>query len=317
MKRASQWVLCGLLFFSFARGARAQGAAFDVAHLIEDGATAALTQTQRGFNLTLDDAIERALDRNLDIAVERINPQVLDLSIAEANSVFLPTVTSDFDLSRRVSPSRSQLDGAGRLEQSAVETDAGSFAFGLEQAVKWGGGRYSVGWDNNRTESNNVFFSFNPSYGSNFSLNYTQPLLRGFSTDPQRRQLIVSQINRDIADIDLRETIANTLADVRSAYWELVYAHASVAVQQQALELAERLVRDNRARVEIGTLAPIDVVQAQSEAAARHQSLAQAETNATHCRVDIETAYRQRHRGRAVGCADHPGGPAGLRDDGG
>ena len=122
-----------------------------------------------------------------------------------------------------------------------------------------------------------MFSSFNPSYAANFALNYTQPLLRGFSIDTQRRQLRVSQINRDISDIDLRETIANTLADVRSAYWELVYSNASVAVQQQALELAEQLVQDNRARVEIGTLAPIDILQAQSEAAARQQSLAQAE----------------------------------------
>ena len=277
MKRASQWVLCLVLLTGVARGAHAQGAAFDVAGLIEAGAVVAFTQSQRVFSLTLDDAIERALERNLDIAVERLNPQVQDLSVAQANSAFLPTVTSDFDLSHRLSPSRSQLDGAGRLEQTAVETESGSFSFGLEQAVKWGGGRYSVGWDNSRTEGNNVFLSFNPSYGSNFSLNYTQPLLRGFGTDSQRRQLIVSQINRDLSDVDLRETIANTLADVRSAYWDLVYSYASVAVQQQALDLAERLVRDNRARVEIGTMAPIDVVQAQSEAANRRQSLAQAE----------------------------------------
>ena len=277
MKRASQWVLCLVLLTGVARGAHAQGAAFDVAGLIEAGAVAALTQSQRVFNLTLDDAIQRALERNLDIAVERLNPQVQDLSVVQANSAFLPTVTSDFDLSSRVSPSRSQLDGAGRLEQTAVETESGSFSFGLEQVVKWGGGRYSVGWDNSRTEGNNVFLSFNPSYGTNFSLNYTQPLLRGFGTDSQRRQLIVSQINRDLSDVDLRETIANTLADVRSTYWDLVYSYASVAVQQQALDLAERLVRDNRARVEIGTLAPIDVVQAQSEAANRRQLLAQAE----------------------------------------
>jgi outer membrane protein TolC len=109
------------------------------------------------------------------------------------------------------------------------------------------------------------------------SVGYTQPLLRGFKTDNQRRQLIVSQINRDISDIDLEETIANTLADVRAAYWDLSYAVAAVGVQEQALELAEQLVSDNQARVEIGTLAPIDVVQAQSEAASRRQLLAQAE----------------------------------------
>ena len=142
--------------------------------------------------------------------------------------------------------------------------------------MKWGGGQYDVTWNSNRVESNNIFTTFNPSFGANMTLGYTQPLLRGFRTDPQRTQLVVSRINRDISDIGLEQTVINTLANVRLAYWELVYARAAVAVQQQALELAEQLVRDNRARVEIGTLAPIDVVQAQSEAAARRQLLAQA-----------------------------------------
>ena len=290
MKRVSQWVLCLVLLTGVATRAHAQGAVFDVAGLIEAGALAALTQSPRMFNLTLDDAIERALERNLDIAVERLNPQVQDLSVAQANSAFLPTMTSTFDLARRVTPSRTQLDGSGRIEQTAVESDSGGFDVGIDQAVKWGGGQYSVTFDSNRSKTNNVFTSYNPSLGANFALSYTQPLLRGFNTDSQRRQLIVSRINRDISDIDLRETITNTLADVRSAYWDLVYSHASVAVQQQALELAEQLVRDNRARVEIGTLAPIDVVQAQSEAAARRQALAQAEQTLRTAELTLKRA---------------------------
>ena len=106
---------------------------------------------------------------------------------------------------------------------------------------------------------------------------YTQPLLRGFRIDNTRQQIRVTRINRDIADIDLRQTVTNTVSAVRNAYWDLVYASQTLAVQQQALDLAEALVRDNEARVEIGTLAPIDIVQAQSEAAARRQTLAAAE----------------------------------------
>ena len=276
MKRGSVWLVCVMLLGG-SPGA-AQSIDLDLPQLVEEGVLVGLlAQEQRVFDLTLDDAIERALARNLDIAVERLNPQVQDLSVAQANSAYLPNFSSSFDVSRRTSPSRSQLDGANRIDATAIQTDSGNFDASIDQAVKWYGGRYSVAWDNSRTESNNVFSSFNPSYAANFALNYTQPLLRGFSIDTQRRQLRVSQINRDISDIDLRETIANTLADVRSAYWELVYSNASVAVQQQALELAEQLVQDNRARVEIGTLAPIDILQAQSEAAARQQSLAQAE----------------------------------------
>ena len=229
----------------------------------------------RRFDLTLDDAVQRALERNLDIAVQRINPLVQDMAVATANSAFLPLATSGFGLNQATRPNRTLFDGGGLGDQSIVN-DQGSYDLGVEQRVKWGGGRYNVAWNSNRSESNNIFTSFNPSFSASMTLGYTQPLLRGFRTDEQRTQLVVQSINRDISDIDLERTIVNTLANVRLAYWELVYARAAVSVQQQALELAEQLVRDNRARVEIGTLAPIDVVQAQSEAAARRQSLAQA-----------------------------------------
>ena len=239
--------------------------------------TTGMPAVARRFELSLDDAIERALDRNLDIAVQRINPLVQDLGIASANAAFLPLFQSGFGLNRATTPTRTQLDGGRLGGSSAVITDRGNYDVGIGQQLKWGGGQYDLGWDSNRLESTSRFSSFNPSYGANMSLGYTQPLLRGFKTDNQRRQLVVSQINRDISDIDLEETIANTLADVRVAYWDLAYAVAAVGVQEQALELAEQLVRDNQSRVEIGTLAPIDVVQAQSEAASRRQLLAQAE----------------------------------------
>ena len=108
------------------------------------------------------------------------------------------------------------------------------------------------------------------------TLQYTQPLLRGLRTDARHTQLVVSRINRDISDIDLEETVVNTLADVSLAYWDLVYARAAVDVQRQALTLAEQFVEDSLFRVEVGTMAPIDVVQARPEAASRRQLLAQA-----------------------------------------
>ena len=266
-----------LLVAGTAGGAAAQPPRIDAARLIRESAAAGLlAQSPRVFDLTVNAAIERALERNLDIAVERVNPRLRDLTIAESRSAFLPNVSSSFDIGRSIMPSRSQLDGAGRLVDHAVEAGRGGALVGLEQALQWSGGRYTLDWDNGRTSTNNVFFSFNPSLSSSLALSYTQPLLRGRGTDPQRTQLLVSRLNRDISDVDLRETVANTLADVRRAYWDLVYAAASVDVQQQALDLAEQLVRDNRMRVEIGTLAGIEVVQARSEAAARRQSLAEA-----------------------------------------
>ena len=223
-------------------------------------------------DLTLDEAVARALERNLDLAVQRLNPQVFDLNLAQQLAAYRPTFDTNFQNNSRTNPSSTQLDGGESVVSDVVTVNSG-----VSQEVGWGGGRYQVNFNNNRSASTNFFSSFNPSYRSSVQASYTQPLLRGFRIDPIRQGIQVTRINRDIADIDLRQTVTNTVSAVRDAYWELVYATRSVEVQQQALELAEALVRDNEARVEIGTLAPIDVVQARSEAAARRQTLAQAE----------------------------------------
>ena len=227
------------------------------------------------FDLTLEDAVQRALEQNVDIAVQRIHPFVQDMQVAAANAAFLPTASSGFNFNQSTFPNRSVFDGGG-LGGRSIVTDEGSYDLGIGQQIRWGGGRYDVTWNSTRSESTNIFSTFNPSFGANMTLEYTQPLLRGFRTDPRRTQLIVSRINRDISDIDLEETIVNTLADVSLAYWDLVHARAAVGVQRQALALAEQFVEDNRFRVEVGTMAPIEVVQAQSEAAARRQLLAQS-----------------------------------------
>ena len=248
---------------------------FNVARLLEEKAITGLFQKERLIvELTLNNAIERALNQNLDIAIERLKPQLHDLTFAQQSAVYRPTVSLNLNSSSRTTPSSTQLDGG-----QSVNTDTALFDSSLDQRVKWGGGNLNLSWNNNRTETTNFFSSFNPSYRSEFSASYTQPLLRGLRIDNNRQQLKITKINREISEVNLRQTVANTLANVRTAYWELLYAIRAVDVQQQALDLAKQLVRDNRARVEIGTLAPIDVIQAQSEEAARQQSLAQAEQN--------------------------------------
>ena len=224
--------------------------------------------------LTLEDAIARALERNLDIAVQRLNPLVVDLNLAQALSAYSPTFDTSLSTNSSTSPSSTQLDGGQR-----VVSDRKVINTGITQAVAWGGGRYTVDFNNNRNASTNTFSSFNPSYRSSFQGSYTQPLLRGFRIDSTRQQIQVTRINRDIADIDLRQLLTNTVSSVQDAYWDLVYATGTLEVQRQALELAETLIRDNEARVEIGTMAPIEIVSARSEAAQRRQSLAQAEQN--------------------------------------
>ena len=92
-----------------------------------------------------------------------------------------------------------------------------------------------------------------------------------------RQQFLVTRINQDISDIQLQQTTMNTMANVRNAYWDYVFAVQSVDVARQSLQLADELLRNNQTKVEIGTMAPIDVVQAQAQAAQQRQALVTAE----------------------------------------
>src|SRR5207237_148436 len=84
-------------------------------------------------------------------------------------------------------------------------------------------------------------------------------------------------LNQYITEIQLQALIINTFSNVRNAYWDYVFATQSVDVAKRSVDLAEQLVRDNQTRVEVGTMAPIDIVQAQSQAATQRQNLATAE----------------------------------------
>ena len=270
-------ITTGLLFAAASPASAQQVREARIAELI-DQARVHVAQvpptTAPQIDLSLDEAIERALKRNLDIAVERLNPPLMDLQIAQVNAPYRPTLTTTFSNGSQTTLSSNQLEGGLAVVQDNATVNAS-----VRQSVPWRGGSYQISWNNNRNATNNVFSTFNPSYRTNFQASYRQPLLRGFAIDSTRQQLQVTQINRELSDVDLRQTITNTLAEVRNAYWDLAYASQAIDIQRQSLELAEQLVRDNRARVEIGTMAPIDIVQSQSEAATRRQSLAEARQN--------------------------------------
>jgi outer membrane protein len=224
--------------------------------------------------LTLDEAVARSLERNLDIAVERLNPRTFDFSIAALNANYRPTFNSTVASRSATTFTTSQTAGGDILV-----TDTFTGNTGLSQNIPWGGGSLAVNFNNNRVENSNLFATRNPTLNSNLSALYVQPLLRGFRTDNTRSQLVVTRLNQEISEITLRGTIVSTLANVRNAYWDLVYAIQAVDVAQRSLDLATKLVEDNRSRVEVGTMAPIDVVQAQAEEATRRQTLAQARAN--------------------------------------
>ncbi len=228
------------------------------------------------LSLSLDDAVKLALERNLDIAVQRLNPQTFDYSLAALYAAFKPALTSQLSTQSVLNPPQNTLQGVPTGALGITQGMALGNA-GLTQNLRWGGGGYVVTLNNNRITTNSTTSTINPSFNTNYSAQYTQPLLRGFKIDTTRQQLVVTRLNQDISETQLQASIINTLSNVRNAYWDYVYALQAVDVAKESLDLASKLVQDNQTRVEVGTMAPIDVVQAQSEAATRRQTLVSAE----------------------------------------
>jgi len=218
--------------------------------------------------LTLEDAVRRAVDSNLEMAVERLNPQTFDFTLASLRANYNPSATSTFGRRDNVRPPTNLLN------PGAPNVSTMTYNAGIAQNVRWGGGNYALTFNNARIVSpTDRLASFDPQFNSSYLFSYTQPLMRGFRIDQNRQQMQTTIINRDNAELNLRARTTNTLAAVRSAYWDYSFSIQAVEVAKQSLSLASKLLSDNKIRVEVGTMAPMDVVQAEAEEATRQQAL--------------------------------------------
>jgi len=231
-------------------------------------------QSESSVPLTLEDAVRRAVDNNLEMAVERLNPQTFDFTLASLRANYNPNATSSLGRRDNVRPPTNLLNpGSPNVSTMTYNT-------GIAQNLRWGGGNYALTFNNNKVVSpTDQLARFDPQFNSSYLFSYTQPLLRGFKIDQTRQQMQTAVINRDNAELNLKARTTNTLAAVRAAYWDYVYSIQAVEVARQSLALASKLLSDNKIRVEVGTMAPMDVVQAEAEEATRQQALTTA--NAT------------------------------------
>lgn len=222
--------------------------------------------------MTLNEAIDRALERNLDVQTARLAPRIQEYGLAAAEAAFLPTVSSTLGYDNSTRQSTSQLDGG-----QEIETESHTYNASLSQTLPWAGARVSADFNNGRQETSNSFATLNPSYSSNLRLNYTQPLLAGLKTDNQRAAVETQQIQGQISGIQLDARIENIRSQVRSAYWALRAAIDQIEIQRQNLAQARELLEQNRIRVSLGTMSELQVVQAEAQVASAEQALLNAE----------------------------------------
>ncbi len=140
------------------------------------------------------------------------------------------------------------------------------------------GATASVIYANRHSDSSSINANLNPTNRSNITLRVEQPLMRGFGKSVNTRNIRVARRNQVITDLAFKQQVIEVVARVADLYWDLVSLRAAAASARESLDLAQKLYQDNTRRVEIGTLAAIEVVRAEAEVAAREEELTIAET---------------------------------------
>jgi outer membrane protein TolC len=193
-------------------------------------------------------------------------------SLQAARAAFTPTLNGNYGYNNSVNQSTSQLDGGAR-----TTTERHTLNTSVQQPMPWYGGSFGIGFNNSRTSTDNSFSTLNPSYRSTLSLDYTQPLLAGLKTDNQRTALQTQEIQGTITELELQSRVDNITEQVRQAYWGLRAAIEQIEIQRRSLAQAEQLLADNQVRVRLGTMAQIQVIQAEAQVATAEQALLNAE----------------------------------------
>ena len=225
------------------------------------------------LKITPDEAVKMALENNLGVQADRLGPQIGTYGVAQARAAYGLTLGSLTTTRSATQPPTDFLSGGGNvLSNDSFRTNAG-----VQQLVPWGGGRYTFGIDASRATSSNPTNPFNPQLDSGLAASYTQPLLRNFTFDSPRQNLALSLNTQEIADIQLRQTLTQTSRAVRNSYFNLVNAMGQLQVAQKSLELAQTSLKNNRKKVDLGTIAPIDIVQAEAEVARTEEQVIVAE----------------------------------------
>lgn len=238
------------------------------------------------LRLSLREAVLLAVKNNLDIAVAGYNPKIKAEDIDIAKAIFDPTFSLTLDANRTKSPVSNTLQSGAGVESSRIETidnENRDVNASIVQKLPFGAS-YTLSMTNNRLDTNLPFaqpgspnFGINPSYTTFLTLSITQDLLKNFGVDVNTAPIKIARNNQAISVTQFRQQANQVITSVHSTYWSLVFAIENLEVQKRSLRLARELEDLNKARVRAGVAAPVEVTQAEAQAAARVQDVILAE----------------------------------------
>lgn len=223
------------------------------------------------LRLSLREGVLLALKNNLDIVIANYNPKITAEGIVIQKAVFDPAFSLTLDANRTVTPTATALAGAAVnvIHNRDVNTSLG-------QRLPFGAS-YTLSMTNNRLSTNSSFATLNPAYKTFLTLSITQDLLKNFGVDVNTAPIKIARNNQAISVTQLRQQANQVITSVHNAYWSLVFAIENLEVQKRSLRLARELEELNKARVRAGVAAPVEVTQAEAQAAAQVQNVILAE----------------------------------------
>ncbi|MGQ9800266.1 MAG: TolC family protein [Candidatus Saccharicenans sp.] len=240
-------------------------------------------QEEKVLRLTLEECIVRTMKNNLSVAIQELSPELAAASLSRAQEKYYPTLSFNFNQRETNSASYSWLEAA-----ESTQTKYNSVSGSLSQAIPFGGS-LNVSLDSYKNDTTQSFQTINPRYGSTLRFDFTQPLLQNFGYKISRKEIIIARNSLEVSQAQLEKTLMDMIYSVEQAYWALSYAIDNLEVRRQSLKLAQELLEKNKRSVEIGTLAPIEVLSAQSEVATREADIIQAELAVKNAEDQLKT----------------------------
>lgn len=222
------------------------------------------------LSLTLQETIETVLKNNISISVQSYNSKINEQFIFEKEADFDPTVDFEFTVGEETRQSASTL-----ADSKTRDLDY-DWDFSVSQKFVTGGD-YELTMDNNKNQSSSSRTSLNPIYSSDLALIVTQPLLKDFGIDLNKREIYIAKNDQKISDHQFTEKVIATIAETENIYWDLVFSIEDLKVKETSLQRARDLEKQVKAQVDVGTLAELEILQAKSNVASREERLLNAQ----------------------------------------
>ncbi len=223
------------------------------------------------LTLSLNEAVKRALENNNEIEVARDDVRFAETQLRSLEGVFDPIFSFVPQIDKRITPQQSSLGGSDSSGTTTSTTY--SFTPSVNKQYSRGGGNYNLSFANDHTNTSSSFSRINPFYSSNLSLQFTQPLWRNRSIDNNRRQIRIQKKRVEQSDADFRQRTIDVISQVQRAYWELGFALRDQQNQLANLNLSRENLRRVEAQIAVGTKAPLERAEVQTELANRESSL--------------------------------------------